>query len=61
MKRDPEDKKNLSRRDFVKTTGAGVGTAVLAGLGFSERDAQTRPPHWDKEADVVVVGAGASG
>ena len=61
MKRDPEDKKTLSRRDFVKTTGAGVGTAVLAGLGLKEAQAQSRLPHWDKEADVIVVGAGASG
>ena len=61
MKRDPEDKKNLSRRDFVKTTAAGVGAAALTGLGAKEADAQARPPHWDKEADVVVVGAGASG
>jgi succinate dehydrogenase/fumarate reductase flavoprotein subunit len=61
MKRDAEDTKNLSRRDFVKTTAAGVGAAALTGLGAKEAEAQARPPHWDKEADVVVVGAGASG
>ena len=61
MKRDPEDTKNLSRRDFVKTTAVGVGAAALTGLGAKEAEAQAQPPHWDKEADVVVVGAGATG
>ena len=57
MKRDP-DKTELSRRDFVKTTAAGA--AALAGLGAKEAEVQARP-HWDQQADVVVVGAGASG
>ena len=60
MKRNSDNKKNLSRRDFVKTTATGVGAAALT-IGAKEAVAQARPPHWDKEADVVVVGAGASG
>jgi succinate dehydrogenase/fumarate reductase flavoprotein subunit len=60
MKRDPEDKRRLSRRDFVKTAAAGVGAAALTGMSGEAVDAQA-PPHWDKQADVVVVGAGAAG
>ncbi len=65
MARDPQDKsqrkKRLSRRDFVKTAGVGVGAAALGGLGADQAEAQGRPPHWDKQADIVVVGAGAAG
>ena len=61
MKLDRKDAKNLSRRDFVKTAGAGAGAAALAGLGAKEAEAQARPTHWDKQADVVVIGAGATG
>src|SRR5208282_4289151 len=61
MKRDPDDKKKFSRRDFVKATAAGVGAAALTSLGAQEAAAQARAPHWDIQADVVVVGAGASG
>lgn len=62
MKPDERDqKKNLSRRDFVKTTAAGVGAAALAGVGPGEAEAKGQSVKWDKEADVVVVGAGAAG
>ena len=61
MKRDPEQKQALSRRDFVKSAAAGVGAAALTGIGTGEVEAQGRLPHWDKQADVVVVGAGAAG
>lgn len=59
MRRDPENKKSLSRRDFVKKAAAGAGVATLAGLGANQ--AEARAPRWDKEADVVVVGSGATG
>jgi len=65
MARDPqdttEDKKRLSRRGFVKTAAVGVGAAALGGLGAEQAQAQGRPPHWDKQADIVVIGAGAAG
>jgi len=61
MRRDHKGKKNLSRRDFVKTAAAGAGAAALAGAGIVDAQAQARLPHWDKQADVVVVGAGATG
>jgi succinate dehydrogenase/fumarate reductase flavoprotein subunit len=60
MKRDREDPKTFSRRDFVRKTAAGLGAAALTGLGAAEAEAQTRT-RWDKEADVVIIGAGATG
>src|ERR1700757_3300781 len=63
MKRSKGDKQSFSRRDFLKTTAVGVGAVALTGLGSSkEALAQGRPTmSWDKEADIVVVGAGATG
>jgi succinate dehydrogenase/fumarate reductase flavoprotein subunit len=63
MKRSKGDKQSFSRRDFLKTTAVGVGAVALTGLGSSkEALAQARPTmSWDKEADSVVVGAGATG
>src|SRR5580700_761758 len=52
----------IKRRDLLKG-GAGVAASVAAaGLG-SEAEAQPRqgPIHWDREADIVVIGSGASG
>jgi succinate dehydrogenase/fumarate reductase flavoprotein subunit len=59
MKRDSQDMRKLTRRDFVKT--AGMGTAALTVLAAAETEAQEGPPRWDSEADVVVVGSGAAG
>ncbi len=61
MKRNRRDQNGFSRRDFIKATAAGAGAAALTGLGTEEAQAQGRPAHWDKEADVVVIGAGATG
>ena len=50
------DKFSASRRRFIKEGAAiGVGATALAGVSA---EAQTR---WDRTADVVVIGAGASG
>jgi flavocytochrome c len=52
---------NVSRRKFIKEGAAiGVGATALAGVGAQEADAQNRV-RWDRTADVVIVGAGASG
>src|SRR5258707_6413330 len=61
MKRNRRDQNGFSRRDFIKATAARAGAAALTGLGAEEARAQGRPGHWDKEADVVVTGAGATG
>jgi heterodisulfide reductase subunit A-like polyferredoxin len=61
MKRDKRDQNSFSRRDFIKTAATGAGAAALTGLGVEVAKAEGRPAHWDKEADVVVIGAGATG
>src|ERR1700688_5329488 len=61
MKRDQRDQNGFSRRDFIKSTATGAAAAALTGLGVEETKAEGRPAHWDKEADVVIIGAGATG
>jgi urocanate reductase len=61
LKDHKETKKGLSRRDFVKTTTLGVSATALAGIGSMGTEARQVPRRWDKAADVVVVGAGATG
>jgi succinate dehydrogenase/fumarate reductase flavoprotein subunit len=61
MKKNRGDKRELSRRQFVKTTAAGMGAVAVNGLASTAAEAQGRRAKWDKEADVVVVGAGATG
>jgi fumarate reductase flavoprotein subunit len=56
-----EAKKGLDRRDFMKLTAAGVGTAALfAGFGAGDVLAKV-PKKWDEQADLIVVGAGGAG
>ncbi len=67
----PSEKKQkrISRRDFVR--GAGVGAAAIAGAGAlpavavqaeaQERASSAIPAEWDLEADVVILGSGATG
>src|SRR5580692_966443 len=66
MKRDKREQNNVSRRQFLKSTATGAGAAALTGsaltgFGVEQARAEGRPSHWDKEADVVVIGAGATG
>ena len=61
MKKDRQDQNGVSRRDFIKTTATGTGAAALASLGVEAAKPEGRPARWDKEADVVVIGAGATG
>jgi succinate dehydrogenase/fumarate reductase flavoprotein subunit len=51
----------MKRRDLL-LGGAGMAAGAAA-VGLSEAKAQTTPSgiHWDREADVVVIGSGASG
>ena len=61
--RKPRSEQAVSRRDFVKTgAAAGVGAAVFSTSGTAL--AQVSPVNaiqWHYEADVVVIGAGATG
>src|SRR5712692_1546745 len=66
MSRD-QSKKALGRRDFLKNgAAAGVGVVVGAGggsalAGLSAQGARGTVTNWHRQADVVVIGAGASG
>ncbi|MFB3924479.1 MAG: flavocytochrome c [Syntrophales bacterium] len=58
---DSENRKYLSRRDFVKVAGLGLGaTAMLAGLNPASVMARV-PKKWDQEFDIIAVGAGGAG
>jgi succinate dehydrogenase/fumarate reductase flavoprotein subunit len=59
MKQDKTAPPKLSRRDFVQGTAVGLGTAAFTGLASS--DALAQSGKWDKEADVVIIGSGATG
>src|SRR5437867_12910691 len=54
---------SVSRRKFIKDGAAlGVGVTALTGVGTSESSAAAQSRiRWDHVADVVIVGAGASG
>jgi hypothetical protein len=49
-----------SRRNFIKAAAGVCGGGLLAPRG-SAGSAQVAPTLWDKDADVVVIGAGATG
>lgn len=53
----------VSRRKFIKEGAAiGVGATTLAGIGAQDANAAAQNRiRWDRSADVVIVGAGASG
>ena len=66
MKR--EEIMKTSRRNFLKTTATGVGSATLAGISAAgcgasrSKQITIRPDQikkWDHEAGVVVLGMGA--
>ena len=67
MNRSEKKQQGMSRRDFVRE--ATVGAAALAGSSaLSALQAQAQqagasaiPAQWDLEADVVVIGSGATG
>lgn len=53
---------NVSRRNFLKKGATlGLGTAGLAGLGMEQQAEAQNRPRWDRVADIVIAGAGASG
>jgi len=58
-------KKGMSRRTFLKSTGtaAALAGAATGGLAFSSLKAHAAgmPEKWDDEADVIVLGFGGAG
>jgi succinate dehydrogenase/fumarate reductase flavoprotein subunit len=55
-----QPKNGWSRRDFVKTALTGVGATAVVGSA-KPVEAANASHHWDSVADVVIVGAGATG
>jgi fumarate reductase flavoprotein subunit len=58
---DNKGTKEITRRGFIKGAAIGAGAISLAGLNVKGVDAAPPPKKWDKEVDVVVVGAGGAG
>jgi len=65
MKQDIPKKEKLSRRNFVRTAAAGLGASALAAVQAtpieSAQGGAQVPKRWEREADVVIIGAGATG
>ena len=62
--RTPQESTSVSRRNFIKRgVAAGVGAAALGGCASNTVEQATSPDDikWDYEADVVIIGSGASG
>jgi predicted dehydrogenase len=69
QKSDPQKRSHLSRRDFLKSSTAGLG-AVLASRGLAQQGSQGRPPapsatssrsSASDELRVALIGAGEQG
>jgi len=67
MKDESEEKKGLTRRDFLKSTGGAAAVAGIAigGLAVGTKEAAAAagpmPKKWDETYDVVVIGSGFAG
>ncbi len=58
------EKSTISRRNLLKratVAGAAVAATSLASAGEASAQAARPPAKWDREADVIVIGAGATG
>src|SRR5215207_9995440 len=52
----------MNRRRFLKEGALGVGATALTGVTAHDVDAAAQQiSRWDRTADVVIAGAGASG
>ena len=57
-------KDGLTRRDLIKNAGlagAAAATGGLVGPTPAAAQAPQAPTRWDREADVVMIGSGATG
>ena len=57
-------KDGLTRRDLIKSAGlagAAAATGGLVGATPAAAQAPQVPARWDREADVVIIGSGATG
>jgi ribulose 1,5-bisphosphate synthetase/thiazole synthase len=51
----------MNRRKFITKGALGVGATALVGVGTQDEASAQRVTKWDRSADVVIAGAGASG
>ena len=51
----------MNRRKFITKGALGVGATALVGVGTQDEASAQRVTRWDRSADVVIAGAGASG
>jgi len=67
MSDETEKTKDVSRRDFLKSTGgaAAIAGMALGGIGMASKNAaaacESLPQKWDETYDVVIVGSGFAG
>src|SRR5215831_14942601 len=54
-------KNDFSRRDLLKNAGLAGAAAAAGSLATPAPAAAAVPTRWDREADVVVIGSGATG
>jgi len=55
------ERTSLSRRGFMKVTAAGLGSLALVHLGSKDAQAAQPPKKWDREVNILIVGAGVAG
>lgn len=53
-------KQEVTRRNFLKSVGTGIGVATLGGFEVAEASLLPKPAASEKH-DVVVIGTGLSG
>src|ERR1044071_6369105 len=58
-----KSKSNVTRRDLIRNAGLAGAAVATGGLVATPAAAQAprAPTRWDREADVVVIGSGATG
>lgn len=65
MKKEKRSRRDLSRRGFVAAAATGLAASAFAAIEPAASQAAQNggpiPKHWDHEADVVIIGAGATG